>query len=66
MIFLMKLRKRNNLTLREMSNKLNMSIAGYKHLEYGINKLTIARFKQVCDVFNIDYTIAIKEVIQDV
>lgn len=66
MNFLKKLRKQNNLTLQEMANKLGMTINGYKHLEYGFNKLTLPRFKQICTVFNLDYAVAIKEVLRDV
>lgn len=66
MYFLKRLRKENNLTLREMANKLGMSISGYKHVEYSLNILTLPRFKQICDLFNIDYSMAIMEVMKDV
>lgn len=64
MNLLKKIRKQNNLTLQEMANRLDMSIPGYKHLEYGFNKLTMPRFKQICDLFSIDYSTAIVEVLK--
>ena len=66
MNFLKELRKQNNLTLQEMANKLGMSVSEYKHVEYSINMLTLPRFKQICDLFSIDYSTAIVEVIKDV
>lgn len=66
MDFLKELRKQNNITLQEMANKLGMSISGYKHVEYSVNMLTLPRFKQICDLFNINYSTAIVEVMKDV
>lgn len=65
MNFIRKARRAKSWTQKEMAEKLNISESGYKKLEYGINKLTLARFLQICNVLNLDATVVIKEVIKD-
>ena len=62
MNFIKEARKENKLTISELAMKMEMSISGYKKLEYGINKLTLARFIQLCDILNLDFAMTIKEV----
>lgn len=63
--FISKARREKRLTQDEMAIKLNISKSGYQKLEYGINKLTLARFVQICKVLNLDVAAAIKEVLED-
>lgn len=42
-----------------------MPRGGYAKLEIGTNKLTLARFIQICKVLELDVATAIKEVIQN-
>lgn len=65
MNFISKARRAKGLTMKEMSKEMNMSIGGYSKLEYGINKLTLARFIQACNTLNLDVTTVIKEVQED-
>ncbi len=58
-------RRANRLTQAEMAKELNISKSGYKKLEYGTNKLTLARFIQICSVLNLDAAATLQEVIQD-
>lgn len=58
-------RRANGLTQAEMAKELNISKSGYKKLEYGTNKLTLARFIQICSVLNLDAAATLQEVMQD-
>lgn len=55
-------RRAQGLTLEQMAKKMRMSRGGYVKIEYGINKLTLSRFIQICNVLNLDIATAIKEV----
>lgn len=55
-------RRAKGWTQEEMAKKLNISKSGYKKLEYGTNKLTLARFIQICSVLNLDAAATIQEV----
>lgn len=65
MKFISKARRDKGYTQEEMAINLNISKSGYKKLEYGINKLTLARFVQICKVLDLDVAAAIKEVLKD-
>lgn len=65
MNFIRQTRRAKSLTQEEMAIKLNISKSGYKKLEYGTNKLTLARFIQICKVLDLDVAAAIKEVLAD-
>lgn len=65
MKFISKARREKGYTQEEMAIKLNISKSGYQKLEYGINKLTLTRFIQICKVLELDVTAAIKEVLKD-
>ena len=60
-----KTRRVKGLTLEQMAKKMNMSVGGYSKLEYGANKLTLARFIQICKVLELDVATTIKEVLKD-
>lgn len=65
MNFINKARRAKGYTQEEMAIKLNISKSGYKKLEYGINKLTLARFIQICSVLDLDAAATINEVIKN-
>lgn len=65
MNFIIQARRAKGWTQEKMAIKLNISKSGYKKLEYRINKLTLARFVQICKVLDLDVTVAIKEVLED-
>lgn len=58
-------RRANGLTQAEMAKKLSISKSGYKKLEYGTNKLTLARFIQICSVLDLDVAATIQEVLKN-
>lgn len=62
MDFLKKARRDKGLTQVEMAKKMEMSRGGYAKLEIGSNKLTLARFMQICKVLELDVAVAVKEV----
>ena len=66
MNFIKKARRAKGWTQKEMAEKLIISMSGYKKLEYGINKLTMARFIQICKVLDLDPSVAITEVSENV
>ena len=63
--FINRERKKAGYTISHMATKMNMSINGYNDLEYGRNKLTLARFIQICNIFNLDPTTIIREEFTD-
>jgi transcriptional regulator with XRE-family HTH domain len=48
-----KVRNEQKLTLADMSDKLNMSIANYKNIESGKIKMTLDRIKEIAAVLKI-------------
>jgi transcriptional regulator with XRE-family HTH domain len=48
-----KVRNEQKLTLADMSDKLNMSIANYKNIESGKIKLTLQRIKEISTALKI-------------
>lgn len=65
MNFIQQARRGKGLTQEEMAQKMNMSRGGYAKLEIGTNKLTLARFIQICKVLELDIATAINEVLKD-
>lgn len=65
MIFMKSARRAKGFTQEEMAKKLGISLSGYKKLEYGINKLTLARFIQICNVLNLNSAVTLDEVIKN-
>lgn len=66
MNFINQARRAQGFTLEQMAKEMNMSRGGYAKLEYGSNKLTLARFLQICNVLNLDAAAVIMEVAADV
>lgn len=65
MKFMKSARRAKGLTQEEMAKKLEISKSGYKKLEYGTNKLTLARFIQICKVLDLDAAATLMEVISN-
>lgn len=65
MKFMKSARRAKGLTQEEMAKKLEISKSGYKKLEYGTNKLTLARFIQICKVLDLDAAATLTEVISN-
>lgn len=65
MKLIQKARRDQGLTLDQMAKKMNMSRGGYTKLEYGTNKLTLARFIQICKVLDLDAAATLMEVISN-
>ena len=65
MNFINQARREKGYTQIEMAKKMNMSKGGYTKLEYGINKLTLARFIEICKVLDLDLATTIKAVAED-
>lgn len=55
-------RKAKGYTMCQMAKEMNMSMGGYTKLENGTNKLTLARFIQICKVLDLDAAATLKEV----
>lgn len=58
-----KARRARGYTIDQMAKEVNMSRGGYIKLEYGTNKLTLARFIQICKVLDLDAASTLMEVI---
>lgn len=65
MKFIKPARRARGFTQEYMAKKLEMSRSGYKKLEYGTNKLTLARFIQICKVLDLDAAATLVEVINN-
>lgn len=49
----------------QVAKRLGISTSGYKKLEYGTNKFTLARFIQICKVLDLDAAATLMEVISN-
>lgn len=65
MKFMKSARRAKGFTQEEMAKRLEISKSGYKKLEYGTNKLTLARFIQICKVLDLDAAATLMEVISN-
>lgn len=60
-----KARRAKGYTIDQMTKEMNMSRGGYTKLEYGTNKLTLARFIQICKVLDLNAAATLVEVINN-
>lgn len=65
MTFMKSARRAKGFTQEDMAKRLEISKSGYKKLEYGTNKLTLARFIQICKVLELDAAATLMEVISN-
>lgn len=48
------MRELNQWSQEQMAEKLNMSVNGYSKIERGKTRLTVARLKQIAEIFHMD------------
>lgn len=65
MTFMKSARRAKGFTQEDMAKRLEISKSGYKKLEYGTNKLTLARFIQICKVLDLNAAATLMEVISN-